>query len=361
MEYLIKLLLFIFLLVSLYYVALSYHKKGRKISWFAIVVYSILFSFYSAYIGANPIVNDRANYYAHFLSGRDISQDSIAVNYIFHELRKISNNQNILPITFCGISVIIALTAYKYYKNITPKTLLFVFSSLFTIYTFVAYKQAPANALAALSFAIYFSNLKYIPKLFLLSCIIIATILFHEVGYILVVVYFCLFLWGNKYIRNIGFFLLPIFMIIFPFAYRLILGNIGIVSESLESQAAHYVDGGGEGMGAFPAFKGLYFYIITYIGIKYRSRLLKRISDYDRYLFLSIIASFVFMATAINYWYFRFSMLFYFPVFYFAHNIYLHALKWKRSVFNWYNLAYFYCLAMTIKQLIQYFYRYGGI
>lgn len=361
MEYFIKLSLFIFLVFSLYFIAKQFYLKKKKLPWFFIILYSVLFSLYSVYIGASPMVNDRANYYAHFFSGRDISKDSIAVNYIFNILRGITSDPNSLPMTFGFLSNLIALTAYRYYKQITPEVLLFIFSSLFTIFTFYAYKQAPANALAALSFAIFFSKMKRFPKILFLSASVFLSILFHEVGYALIIVFPCLFLWGNKYVRGVGYILLPIFMVAFPFIYRYLLGNIGLVSESLGNQSAHYAEGGGEGMGALPVLKGMYFYLITYVGIKYRKDLLSKIPDYDRYLFLSVIASFTFLTTAINYWYFRFSFVFVFPVFYFAYNIYINKTKYKKTYINWYYFAFLICLGMTVKQLIQYFYRYGGI
>jgi hypothetical protein len=82
--------------------------------------------------------------------------------------------------------------------------------------------------------------------------------------------------------------------------------------------------------------------------------------DYDKYLLCTIFVSAMVLLSAINYWFFRFSLYFYFPTFIFAYNLRQEMLMRGYGV-RWYGWVFAITLLLSIKEMIQFYFLYNGV
>lgn len=344
----------------------SYYRE-KKLSWMSIGFSSLMFGFYALVIGNPSMKGDRGNYALRYVrKGWDVSSESIGLNWAYELMRPISLNADFLFVTFETVYIFLTLVAYRYCKWSTPKALLLLLVSMYPMFGYYGLKQAISQGIIMIAFAIYFnqsdarlfkSAIPYIISFILVFC----GILFHEAAFIIPLIIFCFIFWNNRTIRNLGYLLLFIMTLAFPLMQTVLFNNIGLLSNNLHSQITVYANGGlGSGMSFLTILKGLPFYIISYVGWKNRNLLGETIPNYDRLLLLAVFSSFTIIISAVNYWYFRFSLYFYFYVFVFA-TMLKECYEYNGLSIRWYKWTFIITLLLTLKDIIQYYFIYGGI
>ena len=293
--------------------------------------------------------------------------DSLGLNWLFEQLRPISLSASFLWFSTAFLFVFITFVAFKYFKQASPYSLLFILCSIYFFFGFAGMKQSFANAFGCFSFMLYF-NMPYLKErrkkwlsVFFIILSIIAAILFHEVAMLLIVLYIAFLGWNNKWFRNLGWIFMVIAIVAFPYLSKILFADLAALSESLEEQTAGYANQENGSVGNYmTVFKGLPYYIITYVGFMKRKQLLTSIVNYDRYLLLAATVSLTTLASYFNYWYFRFGMLMYLPVFVFSVALYEN-LSRVETPRKWLKAAYVVTVLLSVKELAQYYFIYGGI
>ena len=213
--YIFKIILYYFLIYAVYRIALSKYKVGARLSWPSIMLFSLAFGYYAILVGNPELGSDRGNYAMRYVDPSwDVSQtESYGLNWAYEVLRPISLNPDFLFFSFEGCYIFLTLVAYRYYRNMHPKSLLILLCSLYPIFGFYGLKQAISQALGAIAFMIQFNNsdiksdipIKHRRKSlclgFLSITFYVGAMLFHEAAYLPFVidnnynvVYICCFL-----------------------------------------------------------------------------------------------------------------------------------------------------------------------
>ena len=368
--YIAKIFIYIIMCLVLYRLCKrSYKKTGKQISWAVLMLAAFFFSLYSILI-TNPNLNDagdRSNYYRSYEGGWDVTAASPGLNWLYEQLRPISVEADFLWFATSFLTTIITLFAFKYYKQANTKVLLFVFFSNYFIYGYSAIKQSFSNAFACILFMLYF-NMPFLRKkkdkilvYITIPLIIAVSILFHEASLILLILVIGLSVWENAFARKIGWILMIVFVVIFPYIVDMLYSNIGEISENLEDQTSQYAENSSSLSGnILKLLKGVPFYIITTIGFLKHKVLATKIVNYDRYLFLSAVVSIVFFLSIFNTWYFRFGMFVYMPVFVLAANIYDKSIIGNSSR-SWLRVSLFILAFFSLRSLTLYYFVFGGI
>ena len=344
------------------------HRNKNKFPGYAIIGYAILFGIYAILVG-NPVpTSDRYNYGIRFMDpGWNISSESIGLNFLYDVLRPISLNPDFLFFSVEAIYVAIALLAYRCYKGARSESLLFLFSSTFPIFGFMGLKQAVSQGIITVVMALYFSlaqerNIAY--KFFLdllMLVLMISAILFHETSLVVPLILFFTAFWKYKLVRFVGYIAMVSGLLAFGYILNTFLLQVGDISEELASQTEHYQNSDDGFTGSvLTIVKGVPFYIISFIAIRNRRKYVHIIDNYDKYLFLSLFISCAVAASAYNYWMFRFAFFFYLPVFVFASELRFAMYQSGLSI-KWYHWSYVIMLLLSIKELSQYYFLYGGV
>ena len=373
--YIFKIILYYFLIYAAYRVALSKYKVGARFSWPSIILFSLAFGYYAILVGNPELSADRRNYAIRYVdpSWNDSQTESYGLNWTYEVLRPISLNPDFLCFSFEGCYIFLTLVVYRYYRNMHPKSLLILLCSLYPIFGFYGLKQAISQALVAIAFMIQFNNSdiksdipikprrKYLCLGLLSITFYVGAMLFHEAAYLPFVIFVAFFFWEIRLVRVLtlgGVFVGLIWGIV---ALNFFLNSVGQFSEVLSRQTEHYIEGvDGFNAGILTIFKGFPFYIISYIGIKYRKYYSNVMRDYDKYLLCTIFVSAMVLLSAINYWFFRFSLYFYFPTFIFAYNLRQEMLMRGYGV-RWYGWVFAITLLLSIKEMIQFYFLYNGV
>ena len=104
-------------------------------------------------------------------------------------------------------------------------------------------------------------------------------------------------------------------------------------------------------------FKGIPFYYITYLGVRFRDKLKNHIKSYDNYLLVSMVCSLLFIMSAKSYWLLRFMYLFLLVVYIFFGTLIRFIPNRKMA-----SLIVFSTTALlTYRELYLVFTKYGGI
>ena len=366
-DYIIKIILY-FLIVWFAFGLSSrlYKQTGKVLSVISLLLISLLLSWYSV-ISLPEIYNssgDRSLYCFLYQYDIDIVNRSRGLAVVFDFLRPISKSRNFLFFTTALFFIFITLLSYKRCRQSTPQALLLLVVSIYFIYGYALLKQNMANAFSCAAFVCFFNlnDEKRTRKAGLLLFVLLfvaLSIVFHESAYLLLLVFPVLVMWNNRYVRGIGSVLIISLIVAFPFINASLLTYVMDTSEELESQVSDYVSTG-LSSNILTIVKGLPFYIITIAGFVYRKRYVRDINNYDRYLFLSIVLSATSLLSVVNYWYFRFGMLLYLPVFVFAGQLY-NELKKNNKKAVWYTVTCLVLIGLSVKSLVQYYFGHGGI
>ena len=107
------------------------------------------------------------------------------------------------------------------------------------------------------------------------------------------------------------------------------------------------------------ALKGIPFYIITLVGWLKRRELLKEINNYDNYLFLSGVISFIYISSVYNSWVIRLAYFLYLPVAIYFVKI-MQSLKNKNNYIILNFLVFGINALITLRFVVLIYLNYGG-
>lgn len=341
------------------------YQHAKKMSWLSIILSCSMFAGYAFVIGNDKAGGDRGNYALRFVEGWDVSKESVGLNWAYETLRPISLDPDFLFITFEFAYIFISLVAYRYYKQATPRGLLLVLSSLYPLFGCYAIKQAISQALVTLALVVYFNQdgktfCKSLFPYFLCSMLVLGGIVFHEAA-LFVLFFFVLFLfWNSGILHTLCYIVIAVTLLAFPVFQAYLFDNIGFYSADLESQIESYSNGLGVDSSALTIVKGLPLYIITYVGIRFRSQYKHTIPCYDKLLLFAVVSSYFVLISVYNYWYFRFALYFSLFVYTFATMLRNKQQELGLST-KWYKWTYIITLLLTLKEITQIYFLYGGL
>ena len=344
-----------------YNLKLNYQRfeKGiskHKISYFNIMVISLIVAFWAVW-NFNVGFEDHETYGHQFeiQSYNPGYNQSYGLGLVWDFLHKFTYKRNTMFrfMIFCGN--FLTLSAYRRDKNIKPQAMLILFLSEYFMYSFVAIKQFIATGFSFLFFADFSNNKK------LRSIIWIPpAIMFHEMAYILIPIFFALFFEKNKFMRNCMIFISTV-LLIFPTVANRALPYIFSFVPELEQQLDSYMDVGKLRLQSnyFTVLKGLPFYIGCIIPIWSGNENRLQAPNYNLGRALTIMSSLFVLASFYNYWYFRFSYLFMLPVFSYIVNITEDAKSSDVIILK--KLFVLSIAGLTLKYMLQMYFKYGGI
>ena len=366
LSYIVKILFYCVIVWFSYALAKGDYRRGYRLSWFTILVCSALYGCYSVIMTHPVITGDRANYYLRFSDpGWDVSQsESSGLNWVYECLRPISLEANFLFFAMEFAYIFVTFTACRYYKQCSSaKVLLLLLISYYPIYGFTVFKQSLAQALFSVSLMFIFNMYaagQIRKKFYLLGAALFAYLgcLFHFATIAVVGVLLLLFLWEYKWIRSIGMVLMLAFLFILPYIQTTIFQGIADISDSMNEEMESYLEGGdGFGTSFLVMFKGVPFLIIACVGHRWRKMVYRDIPGFDKSMLVVILCAVLYICSIYNYWYYRYTLYFYLPVFVFAYNL-QKSLRQRGIGCTWYAWVYYVTLALMFKELYQYSFWY---
>jgi len=296
------------------------------------------------------MAGDRQNYIVNFSGSRE--SPSIGLTAIMGLLILNGESFQMLCYVSTFVSMFITMMAYRYSKDATPKVLLLLFSSQYVLTTLTALKQCYASAFAALAIVLMLQNRKKSKEVVIWTLILLA-ILFHPTGYILVPLYFLIRYYSDKG-KDASKALVPLllFSVLFIPLLNILSSIISSFVPGLSGKIDEYfgesADDPTSENGLLVIVKGIPFYIITWLGIKWRNKIKAKILFYDDYLLISILCSFLYMMNLYNVWMSRFQFLFQLAVYTFFCLMVRYIPKGARI----YNLILLFTVVITIRFLI---------
>lgn len=335
------------------------YEKGiskHKISYFNIIVISLIVAFWAVW-------NFNVGFEDHELYGYQFEirkynpgyNQSYGLGLVWDFLHQFTYERNTMFrfMIFCGN--FLTLAAYRRDKNIKPQAMLILFLSEYFMYSFVAIKQFIATGFSFLFFA-DFSNNKKIRSIIWIPL----AIMFHEMAYILIPIFFALYFKKNKFMRNC-IILGTTVLLLLPTVTNRVLPHLFSLVPALEKQIGPYMDFGELRLQSnyMTVLKGLPFYIGCIIPKWIENEKKLQDPNYNLGSALTIISALFVLASFYNYWYFRFSYLFMLPVFSYIVNI---TDKTESSdVIVLKKLFILSFVGLTLKYMLQMYFQYGGI
>lgn len=364
--YLLKIVFFFLIGYIAYLLADRNYRKGKAgLSWVQIAICSLLYGFHYLICSNGELIRDKAYYAYRFLSGQDVSKESYGLDWSYKLLRPIISDTEFLFFIFTTVYIGLSFVSYRYYKQRNPLALLLLLTSLYGLWATIL-KQEISQALTGISMMLFF-NLYYVgflKKVLMCAvmCIfIVAGILFHEAAYIIPLVLFAMCFLHLNFIRYFIFAAITLVLVLWSHVQNYLYGSIGTYSEELAEQTYSYTsDGLGTGQSSLTIVKGLPFYILVLVAILKRRKYVDLIPNYDKYLFLVVVSSVFILLSAYNYWYFRFSLYFYLPMFIFATQLRC-IMRANRERTLWFNWFCFITMFLAFKELAQYYLYTGGL
>lgn len=209
------------------------------------------------------------------------------------------------------------MLAYRESNEATPKAILFLLTTQYVFFTFAGMKQCYVNAFASLCIVLALRN-RGIKDTIVSIALIALSIWFHPSGYLLIPLYIMIRIRKTRW-TNVLFFLLMIIGVLF--LEPLLLRVARLTAPFAPSVAIKIYDYFGEtsnealeATGFMSALKGIPYYIITLVGWVKKRELKDNIPNYENYLFLSGVISFIYVASVYNSWVNRLAYLLYLPV-----------------------------------------------
>lgn len=332
-------------------------RKKRSLHLFFIIVFCFLEGIYAIICGPQGVyIADRAFYAKRFSLDIFTPASSVGLYYIQSFLRELTDNPDVL--FFVVGALYLLVTCIVYNKAQTDATVwILIGASQYLLFGCYQLKQALASAFVAMSI-IFFQRDN---KIFCFFCLVIA-ILFHEVAWVMVPIYFILYNEKSKIIKFVGYSALILSILGFNYMSNYAISIATGIIPGMSSQLALYVDSAQELIvdnNFMTICKGLPFYLITIEGIVYRRELKNIIPKYDACLFLSCFVSTMYFLSAFMYWMWRFGELVYLPVFIFASQLYQKSNN-KNAKIVFYLIIVLLALFTYRKLFISYF-TYGGL
>lgn len=288
-----------------------------KMTMVMAIAIALLFTLYNVIVTHLnvSISGDRQNYTLNFFGYRNSS--SAGLMFLIGLIRKVSSNVESLYYVSTFITMLVTMLAYRESNEATPKAILFLLTTQYVFFTFAGMKQCYTNAFASLCIVLALRN-KGIRDTIMSIILIALSIWFHPTGYLLIPLYIMIRIRKTKWINTI-FFLLMIVGVLFlePLlirAARLVSPFAPIVTVKIYDYFGESGNEALEAAGFMSALKGIPFYIITLVGWIKRRELKDRIPNYENYLFLSGVISFIYVASVYNSWVNRLAYYLYLPV-----------------------------------------------
>lgn len=366
-EYILKIILYFVYAFTIYsYLkryskknANNYDKKKKRISFFMIIIFSILLGLYSIICGHNPPVSDRGHYSLMFVNDgyiKVIKADSLGLYWIYTFLHLFTHSKEVLFFFITFLYIFLILIAYLFFDDVEPFAILLFFLSECGYYGFIAFKQCIAIALIAISFVAFMKKKKV---LFVLSMAL--AICFHEASWIMVPLYIAAIGSKSKIIRSSEYIFLLFFAILFNKINPLLISIFNNIPGLGEQLVGYLNDSGGieTSINYLTFIKGMPFYIITFYAFLKRKKLKDKIYKYDTYLLFSTFSSICSITSIYMYWMWRFSAPCYLPTFVFTSLIY-REMDNEKEKRDFKLLLIVVLFALALKALIQYYFKYGG-
>lgn len=292
-----------------------------KMSYWGVVLIAALCSYYNFSVtdGVIGYGSDRKNYLYAFENGRF---EGVGLMFLMDIIHSFNGEFNSLLYLSTFVSVAFVLLAYRFSRDATPQALLLFFLSPFVFQTFTALKQCYANGFAALAIMLLFQK-RSIRKDIICILLIILACLFHSAGYLMIPLFILLKL-NIKIDKPSKLFIVPALFVIF---FKSIILAIADVSNSvlplLSAKIMEYFgeENIEEEQSVVILLKGLPYYYISYIGVKYRNLLKLKIQDFDKYLLISLIGSLFYLTTIYDPWMRRVTDILTFAIFVFWSNV----------------------------------------
>ena len=332
-----------------------------KISIVSTFLFSLVYALFNKFLTEHALHDglggDRSNYRQDFF-GRDTGY----IGYDFYDelVHKFTEDFNLFMYFTTFICCVTIFIVYNLHRRTTPKNLLVLMLTPIVFFTFTGYKQCMSSNFVMLFFAVMSYENSRKRDVLAIVCIILAC-LFHSSAYMLIPIYFLI----RKYrTYNLGIFivaLIGIFLFLEPIC-RQIAGSTSSVFPVLSNklldyfseESTHRDDGT-----LVTIIKGFPYYYLSIIGITKRKKLSEKIKSYDTYLMLIIIAAFSYAAAGISYWLSRLTALFYLPVSIFAVILFENEEDRRISFYDRFifigSLAFF-----TFRSVFLTFYNWGG-
>ena len=315
-------------------VIISKSATPRKMSFLMIIVISLLFTFHNYYVTTvlSFMPGDRMNYVQNFDYGRE--SPSLGLTGIMLLIQSYNGDFNTLLYYTTFVCMFITLLAYRYSREATPNALLVLMLSQYIQMTYDGLKQSYASAFATLMLVILLKE-HTIKRDITCIILIVMAILFHVSSFILIPI----FLWIRfKSHFNSRKLLLPLLIASIAFIQLLFILSyvlssfVPVLSEKIDDY--FFSDNEDQYSAAMSIIKGVPFYIIAYIGYKYRDKLVNKIYHYDGYCLIAMLCAFMFFMNVYNAWMSRFTYYFQFVSYIFWGLILL-----KLPHFKIYNVA----------------------
>lgn len=312
-------------------------KKKSSIS--LIVLISFIVTLYNVYCTTNSTSissrngGDRFNYYVEFLGRRETS---VGLTFVFDCVKKITENFYFVLYLTSFLCCVITLYSYRLIEEKSLPALIFLFFTDIVFTMFVNLKQCYANSFVSLAIALTLGERKLYKDLISVLCIIIA-LQFHAIA----IVAFPVFLlirfnsWQKNKFALVCIIVIALFLAIEPVSIllaRLIRPIYPYGADKLleyfKADTTHTDEGS-----IFSFIKGAPFYIVSIVGVIKRNELKERYSNYDNYLFLSLLGSLFYLASVASYWMYRATALFYLPISIFFGILYRELISKRKTIF----------------------------
>lgn len=360
-EYLLRIISY-FILVFFIYQTLKISQKRQerdpwrpRVSHLYIITVSLVFALWAVW-NFNEVTGDHHNYAFRFENKNDgtIHLQSYGLALIYDFLHNFTTNSDIMFITVIFIGNYLTFWAYRIHSNATPHTMLFLLLSEYFLYNVVAIKQFVAVGFSFLFLAQFFSG----RKIFCVVWIPLA-IMFHEMSYILIPIYFILLFQNNRIVRigAIGAFVL---VFLLPAVFNRVMPSIISIIPALGAQLQdHLVSGVAQGANLATILKGVPYYLFSMMPLFHKSTFTSTDKNYYGGQFLTHLCTIFVLASFFDYWYFRFSYLMMLPVFAHIDNVVEDADS--KDVILLRHVAILTLVGLTLKYLFQMYFKHGGI
>jgi hypothetical protein len=288
---------------------------SRKISFLSIILIATLCTAYNYYITETSprFGGDRTNYKYDFDTGR--FNPSVGITFLYNIFHQYNLDFNDLLYVSTFVPIVIVLIAYKYSKDAKPNALLLYFFTPVILFSFTGLKQIYADAFTNSMIILTLQRPHTRFKDILCILLIAVACLFHTSSYLAPII-FILLRYNIKTNPAKLYFLLIVTIVFFKPILFFIAGITSSLLPILSDKIYYYFSDKDavDNSGLMVTLKGMPYYYISFIAIKYRKRLNSIIADYDKYLLLFTLCSLFYCVSFYDVWMSRMCSMIVFPV-----------------------------------------------
>lgn len=329
-----------------------YNSGRKKLSVISLLIVSLIWVMFNIYMTSNHISlgGDWDNYRAVFNGSWE--SPSVGLRYLMKAVRKLGGSIYTLSRFSTFICVLITLIAYRESKTATPRSLLLLFMTEYFYLTMALLKQTFTNAFATLFFVLQLKEPD--KKRDVVSIVLIFfAYLFHPTGFILVPLFFALRMPKNKRTILIYGVALIVMAIIFE-PMMIMIGKILLpIIPTLGLKIAQYFNNVNADTNSISLtfIKAVPETLIVLLGLYKRKYLVKRIKNYDNYLFIAMTGVFFYLMSIYSTWIYRMIYLFHFLLF-----VFFDAILENLTIKSNRNIIFFIVFTMLATLLYRFIY-----